>query len=255
MLSDQIITFATLLNAAILLATLLAGRKMNSSRTMQGYGTSGKMSDIIGFPDFVLPGLPPVLPAEAENVGNSEIVTATPAQATAIHPGRTASRVMRARGFAVPETTQKTCLHPAQAADLLIATMNAEGQTGLFTASEIDRWWEIVVALEDIEEMPAQFVRSAMARHHVGQRRLNTPEYRHIRQRSGQSRANLYRIPKCRVLSGDQPVGSEHSPALTAGGSGMAPVKTPDGKTAARHSASQNRAKTPVNADIFAEAA
>lgn len=263
MLSDQIITFATLLNAAIFLGTLIAMRKSSGKTSVQGLISARQSSSIPRFAEFELPGLPPVLPpllpiqsSEPENVGNRETVIRAVAQPNAVHPGRTPKQVMRGSGFAPPSmAVRKTSLHPAQAAELLIATMNAEGYTGLFTASEIDQWWENIVALEDLEEMSAQFVRGAMAKHHLGQKRLNTPEYRHIRQRTGQTRAILYRIPKCRALSGDQPAVPDSSSASSEVCTASSPGAKPGGKPVASRVASQKGAKPPVNAGLFMEAA
>lgn len=106
----------------------------------------------------------------------------------------------------------------AKAADLLIAFMNGEGKTGCFTASEVDDYWLVTAEMHDLEPLDCRFVREALDGKglKVGQKRLNTPEYLAVRQRTGKGRAVLYRIPRCRAQAGQETDVPAHYPAKTA---------------------------------------
>lgn len=95
----------------------------------------------------------------------------------------------------------------ARAAEILVEFMNSEGQSGLFTAKEIDEWWGFAAAARDIEHLTGYTVREALDCRglKLGQRRLNNPEYIAVRQRTGQTRPVLYRIPKVRTQAGTSP--------------------------------------------------
>lgn len=111
-----------------------------------------------------------------------------------------------------------TIVPAAKAADLLIAFMNGEGKTGYFTASEIDEYWLVTAEMHDLEPMYCAIVREALDGKGlwVGQKRLNMPEYLAVRQRTGRSRAVLYRIPRCRASSGQSTDPADYSPAAAA---------------------------------------
>lgn len=270
MLSNEIVTFATLLNVAVLAATFWQARKMNAYSSFEVAGnprkTAQKTERKTSFADFELPGLPPVEPVKPAVAAIEENVTAAAPLPSVAHDAVdswTAApverRSVRHRDFARPTVAQKTCVHPGKAAELLVEYMNAEGLTGLYTAAEIDWYWSLVVELYDLEFISPQFVRSAMGRFHQGQKRLNTPEFLAIRQRTGQTRANLYRIPKCRVLAGHETDEAGIASAQLVAGSVHQPSAGAAGKAPARQAASQatrrDGAKRPVNTDIFAEAA
>ena len=95
----------------------------------------------------------------------------------------------------------------AKAADLLIAFMNGQSATGCFTASEIDEYWLWTAQTENLEPLDFRFVREALDGKglKIGQKRLNTPEYMAVRQRTGKGRAVLYRIPRSRIGAGQAP--------------------------------------------------
>ena len=91
-----------------------------------------------------------------------------------------------------------------KAVDILIAFMNSEGQTGTFSASEIDAYWQWCCEAEDLEPIKCRFIREALDGRglKLGLIRLLTPEYAAVRQRTGSDRCVLYRIPRCRKVAG-----------------------------------------------------
>lgn len=122
----------------------------------------------------------------------------------------------------------------ARAAEILIEHMNSEDAHGYFTKNEIDEWWGFACAARDIERINGAIVREALAARglRVGQRRLNTPEFLCVRQRTGQVRPVLYRIPRCRTVSGsvpDEPTSPRRDRKAATHGAG----KKPDGIQAA----------------------
>lgn len=118
----------------------------------------------------------------------------------------------------------------AKAADLLIDWANGEGYVGLYTASEIDEHWKTACAMLDLVELDVRFVREALESRglKVGKKRLNTPEYVHIRERTGKDRLVLYRIPKVRMKSEigpDQPDGDPGHPSQGRPSAGPVPAR------------------------------
>lgn len=101
----------------------------------------------------------------------------------------------------------KLIVSQARAAEILIEFMNSEDQHGYYTSREIDEWWAFAAAARDIEHINGAIVREALESRglRMGQRRLNAPEFLIVRQRSGQVRPVLYRIPKCRTSTGELP--------------------------------------------------
>lgn len=116
----------------------------------------------------------------------------------------------------------------ARAAEILIEHMNSEDAHGYFTKNEIDEWWGFACAARDIERINGAIVREALAARglRVGQRRLNTPEFLAVRQRTGQVRPVLYRIPRCRTVAGslpDEPSASRRDRKPAVQGAGKKP--------------------------------
>lgn len=127
------------------------------------------------------------------------------------------------------EAPKKAVVSVAKACDLLIEWMNAEGHTGVFSASEIDEFWAVTTEMCDLVEIDCRFIREALEGKglRIGQKRLNTPEYLHVKQRTGKSRLVLYRIPRCRGVVGTEPSkadGNPASPARSRNGSGTDPA-------------------------------
>ena len=124
----------------------------------------------------------------------------------------------------------------AKAADLLIAFMNGEGKTGYFTASEIDDYWLMTAEMHDLELLPCGVVREVLdsmglkcKNLKTNQKRLNMPEYMAVRQRTGKTRAVLYRIPRSRAKAGQLPDQAHPDPAMAAEtrlSSGYSPAST-----------------------------
>lgn len=103
--------------------------------------------------------------------------------------------------------TPRLIVSQARAAEILIEFMASEGQSGYFTSKEIDEWWAFTSAARDIERINAADVREALDSRglRVGQKRLNAPEYLAVRQRTGQTRPVLYRIPRIRTQAASLP--------------------------------------------------
>lgn len=116
------------------------------------------------------------------------------------------------------EAPKKAVVSVAKACDLLIEWMNAEGHTGVYSASEIDEFWAVTTEMCDLVEIDCRFIREALEGKglRIGQKRLNTPEYLHVRQRTGKSRVVLYRIPRCRGMAGQEPSKADAHPASPA---------------------------------------
>lgn len=259
-LSIDIITFATLTNAAILFATLWQSRRLHSHGAVQVTGGQGKTFRKMNLDDFELPDLEPIrLPTAPPPVPAPENVpAATPVAISQQYDSdpwmsaRLERRSTRRRDFVRPTIELKKCVQPGEAVELLLEYMNAEGRTGLFTAAEIDLYWSITVELYDLEYISPQFVRSAMGRFHQGQKRLNTPEFAAIRQRTGQTRANLYRIPKCRAVAGSEAERTGTTPEGLVAQAAKIPVISSAtgaaGKPAASHSTHHVGQETRQNA-------
>lgn len=105
-----------------------------------------------------------------------------------------------------------------KACDLFIDWMNHQGKIGLWTSSEIDLYWRTACIDLDLEPFEPCFLREALAgrKLKVGQRRLNSPEYLHIKKRTSAVRPVLYRIPRCRAMSGAEPEHPATSPDVPA---------------------------------------
>jgi hypothetical protein len=102
-----------------------------------------------------------------------------------------------------------------KAADYLIAWANDNNKTGHFAAHEIDDFWRTANIELDLAEISPKCVRAALEERglKVGAKRLLMPEYAAVRNRTGRDRAVIYRIPKCRPSSGDEPAIAGHRPA------------------------------------------
>lgn len=113
-----------------------------------------------------------------------------------------------------------------KAADIFIQWMNEEGYVGIYSASEIDSYWLACCEMLDIEPLRPKFLREALdgKSAKLGLTRLNSPQYAHIRQRTGKDRLVLYRIPRCRVAVGSEPAvpgGSPGTPSPNRQSSGI----------------------------------
>lgn len=251
MLDNDIVTLAALVGNIILGWTCLKQRqsyvRFSAEPSDRHWKSSTQSSEIdIALP--VLPGLP-------EIVAVSGPIPPVAEPTRVVRPGN----LIRRRAFIAPDVVEKTCVTAPRAAELLIEYMNAEGLTGVFAAAEIDAYWQTTVELYDLEFLAAQFVREALSRHCLGQKRLNTPQYIEIRQRTGQSRAVLYRIPKCRAVSGSDPAvpetGAAGSVMATVAGPGQKPAATPPAGQAASRGISAAAQKRQQNQAQFGVAA
>lgn len=96
----------------------------------------------------------------------------------------------------------KLIVAQARAAEILIEFMNGHSLTGYFTAKEIDEHWAWCAAERDIEPMSPGYVREALGKHRIGQRRVNSPQYARLKQRNPATvRPVIYNIPKVRAKS------------------------------------------------------
>ena len=238
MLNNEIVTFAALAGNLVLGFACWKQWQLSLRITGEYYGAKGKSIWQPSAIEFELPGMPPL--PENEPVEPPPPPRPPPPAANQFPIlQRRPRNMIRERVFVMPPHVDKTCVSAGRAAELLIEYMNAENLTGLYTANEIDGYWELVVELYDLEHLAAVFVREALRKHCVGQKRLNTPQYLEIRQRSGQPRAVLYRIPKCRVAAGANPsVPADYTPAPEAI-SALEPGKQPASKPAASHPANR----------------
>jgi len=105
---------------------------------------------------------------------------------------------------------------PEKAVDHLVAFMNAEGSTGLFGAREIDDWWKYCCDELELAYFDCQILREALDIRglKIGERRLNMPEFLHVKQRTRKNRLTLYRIPRLRAVAKATPVEETASPEL-----------------------------------------
>lgn len=126
--------------------------------------------------------------------------------------------------YAPPKLTVISSM--GKAADVFIQWMNEEGYIGIYSASEIDSYWLACCEMLDIEPLRPKFLREALDSKNakIGLTRLNSPQYMHIRQRTGKDRLVLYRIPRCRVAVGTEPAvpgGSPGNPSPVRQASGI----------------------------------
>lgn len=218
MLSNEIVMFATLVNLGILGISFWRTRSLSFSEAGYGSENAGKSREKTC----------ETISAGQDSGKNTFSDTAKPETEPAPVPVQT-----NQRRFLRPKA--KRIVMPDEAAEILIEHMQAEGHIGPHTASEIDMHWANCVVLYDLEELSAQFVRGAIRQFHMGQRRLNGPEFIHVRQRTGQDRAHLYRIPACRpvatYLPAEMAIGSAasaESSVAPAGHSVVPPQDPPD---------------------------
>lgn len=182
MLSNEIVMFATVINLVILGVTFWRTRQLSFSDTGYGIDIPSKSTGKTNEASFEAVETP----ENAETEHKAADVWCGSGQ-------RPLPNAANQRRFIRP--TPKRCVLPAQAAEILICHMQDEGHVGPHTAAEIDSHWANCCVLYDLEELAPHFVRAAIRPFHMGQRRLNSPELIHVRQRTGQERANLYRIP------------------------------------------------------------
>ena len=107
------------------------------------------------------------------------------------------------------------CVTLPKAIDLLIDWCNGQGLVGVHSSSEIETYWKTACVELDLEPIDVRFIREALDGRglRLGQKRLNTPEYIAIRQRTGKDRLVLYRIPRSRAVAAPVP----EEPATTPG--------------------------------------
>lgn len=136
---------------------------------------------------------------------------------------------------------------PEKAVDHLVAFMNSEGSTGLFGAREIDDWWKYCCDELELAYFDCQILREALDVRglKIGERRLNMPEFLHVKQRTRKSRLTLYRIPRLRAVARATPVEETASPELRSADATEPPSDrrgTPGAAPAKRENARENGA-------------
>lgn len=94
--------------------------------------------------------------------------------------------------------TSRRAVAPVKAAAMLIQFMQDEGAIGNFTVAEIDEFWRWMCASQNLDQLHPNVVRSELSGTPgvwLGLRRLNGPEFREVRARTGKDRSVIYRIP------------------------------------------------------------
>lgn len=113
---------------------------------------------------------------------------------------------------------QLACVSLPKATDLLIDWCNGQGLVGVYCASEIATYWKTACIELDLEPLNVKLIWEAFDGRglRLGLKRLNTPEYIAIRQRTGKDRLVLFRIPRCRVVAGSMTEAPATTPDLPA---------------------------------------
>lgn len=125
------------------------------------------------------------------------------------------------------QLTHAPRIAPVKAAQMLIQFMQARGATGYFTVPEIDAWWSLLVAEQKLDDLHPTVVRSelsAIPNTWMGLRRLNGPEFRTVKARTGRDRAILYRIPAFQSAAGNMTDAPRSARAAPGGRSGKRPA-------------------------------
>lgn len=101
--------------------------------------------------------------------------------------------------------THKTRVAPVKAARILISFMQEHDATGYFTPAEINEWWRWACKELKLDQLHPDVVRAELAalpNVWKPNTRLNAPEYRAVKARTGKERSILYRIPAARLEAG-----------------------------------------------------
>ena len=122
---------------------------------------------------------------------------------------------------------RKTRVAPVKAARVLIDFMQAHGASGYFTPGEINEWWRWACAELNLDTLHPDVVRAELAslpNVWKPNTRLNAPEYRAVKARTGKERSILYRIPAARAEAGGVAGAGRDSWAETGKATGQRPA-------------------------------
>jgi len=178
------------------------------------------------FSDVVASQRPPSVSADvAPPVSSVEVshTPASPAPAVIIPP--TAPPIVRAHY--VEGLNRKTRVAPVKAARVLIDFMQAHDAGGYFTPGEINEWWRWACAELNLDPLHPDVVRAELAalpNVWKPNTRLNAPEYRAVKARTGKERSILYRIPAARSEAGSETVARRDNWTAPGTGTGQRPA-------------------------------
>lgn len=151
--------------------------------------------------------------------------------------------------------THKTRVAPVKAARILISFMQEHDATGYFTPAEINEWWRWACKELKLDQLHPDVVRAELAalpNVWKPNTRLNAPEYRAVKARTGKERSILYRIPAARSEAGGMAGAARDSWAATGPAAGHRPANA---KKASKSGASAHASGMVSGAELYQEAA